>query len=83
MNMPTSHRENNNNKSKFGCGVLIKFYVFGKKPIFSYNKGLACNYYKMLVVNEMVPPTSVSYPKLLITHQLIMFGVEISKILQF
>ena len=48
-----------------------KFYVFfAKKPIFPHNKGLACNYYKMLVVNVMVPPTSVSYQKLLITHQL-------------
>src|SRR3954469_7631674 len=39
-----------------------EFYVFAKKPIFPYDKGLACNYYKMLVVIEMVPPTNVSFP---------------------
>ena len=39
-----------------------RFYVFAKKPIFSYNKGLACNYYKMLVVIEMVLPTNVPFP---------------------
>ena len=39
-----------------------KFYVFAKKLVLPYNKGLAYNYYKMLVVIEMVPPTNVSFP---------------------
>ena len=39
-----------------------KFYIFAKNPVFPYNKGLSCNYYKMLVVIEMVPPTNVSFP---------------------
>ena len=46
---------------QFGCGAL-SFIVLRKSRVFSYNKGLACNYYKMLVVIEMVPPTNVSFP---------------------
>ena len=39
-----------------------KFYVFAKKLVFPYNRGLVCNVYKMLVIIEMVPPTNVSFP---------------------
>jgi hypothetical protein len=55
---------------QFGCGALS--LSFCEKANFSLQqKGLACNYYKVFVVNEMVPPTSVSYPKSLLTQQLI------------
>ena len=62
--MPASHRENNNNKANTICNLALgsKFYVFAKKPVFPYSKELAYNYYKMLVVIEMVPPTNVSFP---------------------
>ena len=46
---------------QFGYGGS-KFYFFAKKLVSPYNKGLVCNYYKMLVVIEMVPPTNVSFP---------------------
>ena len=46
---------------QFGCGAL-SFMFLQKKPVFPYNKGLAYNHYKMLVVIEMVPPTNVSFP---------------------
>ena len=46
---------------QFGCGAL-SFIVLRKKPVFPYNNELVCDYYKMLVAIEMVPPTNVSFP---------------------
>ena len=46
---------------QFGCGAL-SFMFLRKSQFFPTTKGLSCNYYKMLVVIEMVPPTNVSFP---------------------
>ena len=46
---------------QFGCGAL-SFIVLRKKPVFPYNKDLFAITTKLLVVNEMVPPTNVSFP---------------------
>ena len=45
---------------QFGCGALS--FIVLRKAGFSLQQGLVCNYYKMLVVIEMVPPTNVSFP---------------------
>ena len=42
-----------------------KFNVFAKSKFFPTTKGLACNYYKICVVNEMVPPTNSHIPKII------------------
>ena len=63
--MPASHEERTTIKFLILYAIWLwgsKFYVFAKKPVFPYSKGLAYNYYKMLVVIEMVPPTNVSFP---------------------
>ena len=63
--MPASHEERTTIKLLILYAIWLwgsKFYVFAKKPVFPYNKELAYNYYKMLVVIEMVPPTNVSFP---------------------
>ena len=65
LNMTTTHEERTTIKFLILYAIWLwgsKFSVFAKNPIFSYNKGLLCKYYKMLVVIEMVPPTNVSFP---------------------
>ena len=63
--MPTSHEERTTIKLLILYAIWLwgsKFHFFAKKPVFPYNKDLFANYYKMLVVIEMVPPTNVSFP---------------------
>ena len=63
--MPASHEQRTTIKLLTLYAIWLwgsKLYVFAKKPVFPYDKGLAYNYYKMLVGIEMVPPTNVSFP---------------------
>ena len=63
--MPASHEERTTIKLLILYAIWLwgsKFHLFCEKAGFFLRQGLVCNYYKMLVVIEMVPPTNVSFP---------------------